>query len=671
MRIEIDRASLKSAFDTALDHLLGLMRPEGYWEGRLSSSALSTATAVSALSLAGAESDVERIRAGVEWLARTQCPDGGWGDTPDSPSNLSTTLLAASALKLAGPERTSESARRADGYIAKCAGATSREISAAVREKYGVDRTFAVPILMNCALAGLVDWRDVPGLPYELAVFPRSWFKALKLQVVSYALPALIAVGLGIEHHSPSANPITRLVRRAVKGNALKKLTALQPSNGGFLEATPLTSFVAMSLIPVVGPDHPIAEKCLGFIRASQRADGSWPIDTNLANWVTCCAVAALSGADRLDMIDTAQTAAWISEGQYHETHPFTGAAPGGWGWTHLPGSVPDVDDTSGAILALTSMVRHIHVPDGLHRLHATDAAIASSETPSPLAGEGRGEGDSLGLHRLHAADAAIASSETPSPLAGEGRGEGDSKDVLGRDFVLGRDLKSRPNGGALPAALQWLLGLQNADGGWPTFCRGWGRLPFDKSSPDITAHAMRALLSVDRGGENCAAVRAVERGVSYLANVQRPDGSWVPLWFGNQSVPDGSNPVLGTARVLPTLADLRPGSPEAAKGARFLLDAQNTDGGWGGDKGIPSSNEESALAMIALSHFLSAEIEQAVARGAHYLIECVHRDTWRTPSPIGLYFASLWYSEELYPVAWTLEALGRVLRLVEATQSG
>ena len=42
---------------------------------------------------------------------------------------------------------------------------------------------------------------------------------------------------------------------------------------------------------------------------------------------------------------------------------------------------------------------------------------------------------------------------------------------------------------------LKWLLGLQNSDGGIPTFCRGWGTLPFDRSSPDLTAHAIRAWL--------------------------------------------------------------------------------------------------------------------------------------------------------------------------------
>src|SRR6266568_4695463 len=45
----------------------------------------------------------------------------------------------------------------------------------------------------------------------------------------------------------------------------------------------------------------------------------------------------------------------------------------------------------------------------------------------------------------------------------------------------------------AAMAGIHWLLNLQNADGGLPTFCRGWTNLPFDRSAPDLTAHALRA----------------------------------------------------------------------------------------------------------------------------------------------------------------------------------
>ena len=97
----IERERLERALTVAREHLLAARRPEGYWEGWLSSSALSTATAVSALALAGLAEDEALVAGGVQWLAQTQNGGGGWGDTTDSPSNVATSLLALSALRLA------------------------------------------------------------------------------------------------------------------------------------------------------------------------------------------------------------------------------------------------------------------------------------------------------------------------------------------------------------------------------------------------------------------------------------------------------------------------------------------------------------------------------------------------------------------------------------------
>ena len=86
-----------------------------------------------------------------------------------------------------------------------------------------------------------------------------------------------------------------------------------------------------------------------------------------------------------------------------------------------------------------------------------------------------------------------------------------------------------------------------------------WGHLPFDRSCPDLTAHAIRAvsawLPALDeplrsRAGKGSA------RAMAYLARVQNDDGSWDPLWFGNQGVPGAKNPVYGTCQVLIALAD-------------------------------------------------------------------------------------------------------------------
>jgi squalene-hopene/tetraprenyl-beta-curcumene cyclase len=192
---------------------------------------------------------------------------------------------------------------------------------------------------------------------------------------------------------------------------------------------------------------------------------------------------------------------------------------------------------------------------------------------------------------------------------------------------------------------------------------------------------------------------QAIRKGLDYLVHAQRQDGCWVPLWFGNQSAPNQENPVYGTAKVLTALHQsfdrLRTPLPSEfaympmlEKAARWLLSAQNSDGGWGGDKSVASSIEETALAVDALAEsFLrqaqdtvlslnggasgagqaslsSQVIQSAVSRGVSWLIEHTGKGTSVEPSPIGLYFAKLWYFEDLYPVIFTVSALQKVKNL-------
>lgn len=93
-----------------------------------------------------------------------------------------------------------------------------------------------------------------------------------------------------------------------------------------------------------------------------------------------------------------------------------------------------------------------------------------------------------------------------------------------------------------------------------------------------------------------------IRRAFAYLERHHGPDGSWLPLWFGNQHAPDDENPTYGTSRVLAAYAAFHAEETEPAqKGIRWLLDAQNADGNPGGAKGIPGSVEETALAVDAL----------------------------------------------------------------------
>src|SRR5437773_424600 len=118
----LDPARLDAAYHTALDALLKERHADGYWVGELSSSALSTATAVIALHLAcsplapreeSKNADLSRseratrvlIDRGFAWLTDHQNSDGGWGDTVKSFSNISTTMLCRAAFHMASGGR--------------------------------------------------------------------------------------------------------------------------------------------------------------------------------------------------------------------------------------------------------------------------------------------------------------------------------------------------------------------------------------------------------------------------------------------------------------------------------------------------------------------------------------------------------------------------------------
>ena len=161
---------------------------------------------------------------------------------------------------------------------------------------------------------------------------------------------------------------------------------------------------------------------------------------------------------------------------------------------------------------------------------------------------------------------------------------------------------------------------------------------------------------------------KSLLKAVGYLNKHQSEFGSWLPLWFGNQSASDHKNPVYGTAKVCIYLEDCMPDKSikvdlrtklikMITSARQYLLLQQNSDGSWGGKKDITGTIEETSLAISALSK----NHHEACIRGFDWLINEYGKNDLRG-APIGLYFAALWYDEQMYPLVYYIEALRRFL---------
>ena len=587
--------------------LLSKRNATGYWEGRLSSSALGVAVSITALHFYDASLNASEISSGVEWLDSNVNNDGGFGDSPGSVSNVSTSLLCYSAVK-ACSKNDSESSlllKIGDYLRSQNIDVNSEQLIPAILDFYKTDRTFSVPILTMCALCGVPGkeaFESIPQLPFELSLLPSSFYRMLNLSVVSYAIPALIAVGIAIFRFKKRKNRLMRWIREASINKSLALLRKIQPQNGGYLEAIPLTAFVCLCLIESGYRDLEVVHDGMNFLKRTQREDGSWPIDIDLSTWVTTLAVKSLrSNLDKvLSPAEKLQITNHLLAIQNHQIHPFNGTQPGGWGWTPHSGSVPDGDDTPGAILSL------------------------------------------LALNR-------------------------DDPQVVQEAVFSG---------------VVWLSQLQNSDGGFPTFSRGWGKLPFDQSCADLTGHAILAMSKTAEtigdllSQKQLSAIKkSFVRSVIYLEKHQDKSGFWLPLWFGNQQTPDHTNPVYGTARVTSYLNETlntKLGNEYEVilklmidRGCRYLTSVQNQNGSWGGAENIPGSIEETALAVTAL---VPNGFQVECNLGMNWLAEKTKSDGL-IAAPIGLYFASLWYDEELYPLTTYLECLSISMETISSPQ--
>ncbi|MET9061766.1 squalene--hopene cyclase [Streptomyces antibioticus] len=612
------------AVQRATAHLLARQDAEGWWKGDLETNVTMDAEDLLLRQFLGIRDDAT-TQATALFVRGRQREDGTWATFHGGPPDLSATVEAYVALRLAGDAPDAPHMALAAAWIRDRGG-----IAAA--------RVFTRIWL---ALFGWWKWEDLPELPPELLYFPK-WFPLsiynfgcwarqtiVPLTVVSAKRPVRPApFPLDELHTDPDLpNPprplaplhtwdglfqrldkvvrgyrtvAVRRLRGAALNSAARWIVERQENDGawGGIQPPAVYSIIALHLL---GYDlaHPVMRAGLESLDryAVWREDGSRMIEACQSPvWDTCLATIALADAGvPADHPQLVKAADWmlgeqiVRPGDWSVRRPQL--PPGGWAFEFHNDNYPDIDDTAEVVLALRR-VKH-HDPQRMEK--------------------------------------------------------------------------------AIARGVRWNLGMQSRNGGWGAFdvdntSRFPNRLPFcdfgeviDPPSADVTAHVVE-MLAV----EGLSHDPRTRRGIAWLLAEQEPDGSWFGRW--------GVNYVYGTGSVVPALtaAGLPARHPAIRRAVGWLERVQNDDGGWGEDlrsyqdparwsaRGA-STASQTAWALMAL--LAAGERDsKAVERGVAWLVETQREDgSWDEPYFTGTGFPwDFSINYHLYRQVFPLTALGR-----------
>ncbi|CAM3146352.1 squalene--hopene cyclase [Saccharomonospora xinjiangensis] len=617
------RERVRHSVASATRHLLSLQHEEGWWKGELETNVTMEAEDLLLRQFLGIADPVVTEET-ARWIRSRQREDGTWATFHDGPADLSTSVEAYTALRLAGDPLDAGHLRKAREYILDSGGIEATRVFTRIW----------------LALFGQWPWRELPVLPPELMLLP-DWFPlniydwacwarqtVVPLTIVGAARPAR-QLGFGLRElrtgvERAESDPLVswaglfhrldavlhrweRLPIKPMRATALQRaeqwILDRQEADGGWGGIQPpwVYSILALHLrgYPV---DHPVIRKALdgleGFTVREKTAEG-WVRRIEACQspvWDTALAMTALldSGTPPDDPALIA-AADWMlreeirTGGDWQVRRPQL--TPSGWAFEFANDHYPDTDDTAEVVLGLRR-VRH------------------------------------------------------PEPSRVEA---------------------------AVQRATEWLVGMQSSDGGWGAFDADNTRalcekLPFcdfgaviDPPSADVTAHVVEMLAA--RGMADCEAAR---RGVRWLLEAQEADGSWFGRW--------GANHVYGTGAVVPALVACGvPRDHESVRAAvNWLTAHQNPDGGWGEDlrsyvdpswvgRGR-STASQTAWALLAL--LAAGERGAVVRRGVEWLVTTQRPEGgWDEPEFTGTGFPGDFYiNYHLYRLVFPLTALGRYL---------
>jgi squalene-hopene/tetraprenyl-beta-curcumene cyclase len=664
------------ALQRACERLLSLQDEAGWWQGELQTNVTMDAEDMLLREFLGVRRSDETERSAA-WIRSQQREDGTWANFHGGPGELSTTIEAYWALRLAGDAPEEEHMRRAAAFV---------------RAQGGLERA-RVFTRVWLALFGLWSWDEVPALPPEIVLLP-AWIPLNVYDFACWARQTIVALSLVKAHRPvrPLAFALDELTAAPAGAGAGVDTGGASVGGGDGLGGAPSTARLCTSLNTrlLTGLDRvlrayerrplgPLRRLALGraerWIVRRQEADGSWggiqppwvyslmalhlggyPLEHPVMRrglegidrfmvedrddargvgappgrsrrleacqspvWDTALAIVALTDAGiPADDPALVRAAQWLLGEEIDLTGDWQIArpelAPGGWAFEFANVNYPDVDDTAEVVLALRR--------------------VRSALSPAP-------------------------------------NGDARAAELRGRiDAAIGR-------------AGRWVQGMQSSGGGWGAFDADNTRtlvreLPFldfgeviDEPSADVTAHAIEMLAAL-----GMLDTPAARQGVRWLIVQQEPDGSWFGRW--------GVNHVYGTGAAVPALiaAGVAPNETCIRHAIDWLQRHQNEDGGWGEDprsyddpawigrgQSTASQTAWALLALHAAGRGDDAGDSPALRRGVDWLVATQRADgTWDEPQYTGTGFPSDYYiNYHLYRLVFPLAALGRCLRSAAA----
>ncbi len=651
--IEMLSSSASKALDLAAKFSYGCMRDDGHWCGEvLDNTTVTSEYIFLRISLGhdfNTDPDASALR---QWLLSQQNPDGSWGIAPGYPGDASTTVETYFALKILQVS-TDDPAMVSGRLFALKVGGTA---SARLLTRF-ILATF-----------GLMPWSAIPQLPPEFFLVP-SYFRFNVYNLSCWSRITSIPM-LVIRHHEPVyalPNGAGADFLDELWLEPLKKNVPYCPSLWESLWKADVITFAFTALDKMVSlagglrcsPTRGYAlQQCVKWILEHQEAEGDWtgifpPIYTSILalreeGWSVSDSVITrgLEGLERLVIKD--------AKGK------------------RIQSSISPVWDT---VLMTVGLVDAEFADE---RLDTTVQWIKKKQHFGPN-GDWR-----IYNPALPPGGWSFQYYNTWYP---------DTDDTAVAILALVKKDPKSAGSFSIHRAAQWILGMQNRDGGWGAFDMENNKLFLNKtplgdmnnlcdpSTADVTGRILECfalLLSSPHSKQVSAELLArmevaARNGIAFLENAQEKTGAWYGRW--------GSNYIYGTSNVLcglPYYMDKPRVRSMATRGLDWMKSVQNSDGGWGESletysypelAGMgPSTATQTAWTVMALLAHLPPT-DCYIKRGVSYLVSLQS-----TPDGSGASWPQPWYTAVGFPLFMWMEyalyrhyfpmmALGRFVR--------